>query len=89
MDPCRLDLRDLICPIPVLKARKALQTLPAGAVLEVLATDPAAGEDLRSFCAATGHRFLDAAPREDGATLYRIAAADDPTSGAGGDVLPR
>ena len=38
----RLDARDLICPIPVLKARKALNALPAGAVLEVLATDPAA-----------------------------------------------
>lgn len=44
-----LDARDLICPIPVLKARKALNALPAGAVLEVLATDPAAPKDFVAF----------------------------------------
>ena len=67
----RLDARDLICPIPVLKARKALNALPTGAVLEVLATDPAAPKDFASFCEATGNVLLSAV-EIDGATLFRI-----------------
>lgn len=67
----RLDARDLICPIPVLKARKALNALPPGAVLEVLATDPAAPKDFAAFCEATGHVLLSVGTVE-GATLFRI-----------------
>ncbi len=53
-----LDVVDLKCPLPVLKARKALEALADGAVLEVLANDPAAGEDFAAFCLATGHRLI-------------------------------
>ena len=67
----RLDARDLICPIPVLKARKALNAMPAGAVLEVLATDPAAPKDFAAFCDATGNTLL-STDAVDGATLFRI-----------------
>ena len=67
----RLDARDLICPIPVLKARKALNALPAGAILEVLATDPAAPKDFEAFCQATGNALLSTG-EVDGATLFRI-----------------
>ena len=70
----QLDARDLICPIPVLKARKALNAMPAGAVLEVLATDPAAPKDFAAFCEATGNRLLETGAR-DGATLFRIEKA--------------
>jgi len=49
-----LDARGLKCPLPVLKARRTLKTLPAGAVLEVLADDPAAPADFRSFCQTAG-----------------------------------
>lgn len=70
----QLDARDLICPIPVLKARKALNSLPPGAVLEVLATDPAAPKDFAAFCEATGNRLLETGDR-DGATLFRIKKA--------------
>lgn len=70
----QLDARDLICPIPVLKARKALNALPVGAVLEVLATDPAAPKDFAAFCDATGHVLLSADTVDD-ATLFRIEKA--------------
>lgn len=70
----RLDARDLICPIPVLKARKALNALPAGAILEVLATDPAAPKDFEAFCEATGNALLSTG-EVDGATLFRIEKA--------------
>lgn len=70
----QLDARDLICPIPVLKARKALNALPAGAVLEVLATDPAAPKDFAAFCEATGNVLLSTST-VDGATKFRIEKA--------------
>jgi len=49
-----IDARGLKCPLPVLKARRALKALPAGAVLEVLADDPAAPADFSSFSKTAG-----------------------------------
>lgn len=57
----RLDARDLICPLPVLRARKAMKALAPGDVLEVEATDPAAMRDFPAYCEATGHRLVSAA----------------------------
>ena len=54
-----LDATGLLCPLPVLKARKILKKLEAGAVLEILATDPGAVADFQSFCEAQGHSLLD------------------------------
>ena len=45
-----LDATGLLCPMPVLKARKRLKTLEAGQVLRILADDPAAVVDLPHFC---------------------------------------
>ena len=56
--PTILDAKGLRCPLPVLKARKALKDLPVGAVLRVLATDPGATKDFEAFCKTTGHRLL-------------------------------
>ena len=49
-----LDATGLLCPLPVLKARRALKPLAPGAVLEVLATDPGATKDFEHFCQTTG-----------------------------------
>ncbi|HEX5317776.1 MAG TPA: sulfurtransferase TusA family protein [Stellaceae bacterium] len=49
-----LDATGLKCPLPVLKARRALKDVPAGGVLEVLATDPGAVQDFAHFCQTTG-----------------------------------
>lgn len=54
-----LDARGLSCPLPVLKARKALRDLPAGATLEVLSTDPGSVDDFPVFCRSAGHDLLD------------------------------
>ena len=54
-----LDARGLACPLPVLKAKKAIRALAAGDVLEVLATDPGASADFEAFCEVTGHILLD------------------------------
>ncbi|MEO1198517.1 MAG: sulfurtransferase TusA family protein [Pseudomonadota bacterium] len=53
-----LDVRGLLCPLPVLKARKALAGLPKGAVLVVEATDPASVIDIPHYCQESGHRLL-------------------------------
>ncbi|WP_334149823.1 sulfurtransferase TusA family protein [Hyphomicrobium sp.] len=53
-----LDVVAFKCPLPVLKARKALAGLAPGALLEVLASDPGAAEDFAAFCRASGHRLV-------------------------------
>jgi tRNA 2-thiouridine synthesizing protein A len=53
-----LDARGLLCPLPVLKARKRLGALAPGAVLRVLADDPAARVDFPHFCNETGHALV-------------------------------
>ena len=57
-EPTILDACGLRCPLPVLKARKAMKDLPIGARLRVLATDPGAIKDFEAFCKTTGHRLL-------------------------------
>ncbi|MBL4645923.1 MAG: sulfurtransferase TusA family protein [Rhizobiales bacterium] len=66
-----LDVTGLQCPLPVLKAQKALRALSAGAVLDVISTDPMASIDIPHFCAEKGHELL-LQINEDGATRYRI-----------------
>lgn len=53
-----LDALGLLCPLPVLKARKRLSSLATGDVLVVLADDPAAIIDFPHFCAEAGHDYL-------------------------------
>lgn len=71
-DTTTLDARGLKCPLPVLKARKALSSLPAGAVLAVQSDDPAGLVDFPHFCAEQGHDLLDMQDDKNGATTYRI-----------------
>lgn len=53
-----LDAVGLLCPLPVLKARKRLQGMTPGAVLRVEADDPAAIVDVPHFCTEAGHDLL-------------------------------
>jgi tRNA 2-thiouridine synthesizing protein A len=53
-----LDATGFPCPLPVLKTRKALVGLAPGAVLEVLADDPAAAQDFEAYCLVSGDRLL-------------------------------
>jgi tRNA 2-thiouridine synthesizing protein A len=58
MPETMLDTRGLKCPLPVLRARKAIQSVAPGEMLRVLATDPAAVRDFQAFCEATGHELV-------------------------------
>jgi tRNA 2-thiouridine synthesizing protein A len=53
-----LDAGGLQCPLPVLRARKAIKALEIGAELTVLATDPAAPKDFKAFCEQAGHELI-------------------------------
>lgn len=57
-----LDCEGLLCPLPVLRARKRLMAMAPGAVLRLRATDGMAAVDLPHFCAQAGHDYLGAAP---------------------------
>lgn len=54
-----LDTRGLNCPLPVLKAQKALRSLAAGERLRVLATDPRAPADFDQLCEVSGHKLVE------------------------------
>lgn len=54
-----LDVRGLNCPLPILKTKKALNTMTSGQTLRVLATDPGAPLDFKAFSHQTGHRLLE------------------------------
>ena len=60
----QLDTKGLNCPLPVLKARRAMKELAPGDILEVEATDPGSVKDFNHFCETTGHELL--TTREDG-----------------------
>lgn len=68
-DPLTLDVRGLACPLPVLRAKKALDRMEPGAVLTVLATDPGARRDFPTLCQQTGHQLLESG--QDG-EVYRF-----------------
>ena len=53
-----LDARGLLCPLPVLRARKRLMALAPGQVLRLMADDPAALVDIPHFCAEQGHALV-------------------------------
>jgi len=54
-----LDTKGLNCPLPILKARKALKEVPAGGTLEILSTDPGSVADFAAFCRQTGNELLE------------------------------
>lgn len=53
-----LDVRQLACPLPILRAKKALAQMASGQVLRVVATDKGAPKDFADFCGKTGNTLL-------------------------------
>ncbi len=66
-----LDVQGLKCPLPVIRARKAIEELAVGQVLEVVATDPGSMADFQAWTKNTGHELLLAEER-DGVYRYHI-----------------
>ncbi len=63
-----LDAKGLNCPLPILKAKKALKDVPVGGTLEVFATDPGSVADFEAFCRATGNELVESTQDKD---VYR------------------
>jgi tRNA 2-thiouridine synthesizing protein A len=77
MTDALLDVKGMNCPLPVLRANRALRGLGAGERLRVLATDRAAIADFQSFCRETGHALV-AWSEEGGVLSFVIRRRADP-----------
>jgi tRNA 2-thiouridine synthesizing protein A len=77
MSETLLDVKGLNCPLPVLRANRALRSMAGGERLRVLATDRAAVSDFQSFCRETGHALV-AWSEEAGVFSFVIRKREDP-----------
>lgn len=68
--PTELDASGLRCPMPLLKAKRALNALDGGERLRVVATDPGSVRDFEVFAAQSGHKLLES--RQDGARYHYL-----------------
>lgn len=66
-----LDARGLNCPLPILRAKKAINALPHGQLLRVRATDPGAVKDFQSFCNQTGNELV-SSEQNGGEYIFQI-----------------
>ena len=65
----QLDAKGLNCPLPILRAKKAIKGMETGATLEIEATDPGAVKDFEAFCRVTGNGLLDS---NEGDGVYKF-----------------
>jgi tRNA 2-thiouridine synthesizing protein A len=63
-----LDASGLNCPLPILRAKKALSAMESGQVLHIIATDPGAVKDFQAFAKQTGNELLE--HREEGGKFF-------------------
>lgn len=66
-----LDARGLNCPLPILRAKKALNDLDGGQVLRIIATDPGSVKDFQAFAKQTGNELLESG-EENGEFVFMI-----------------
>ena len=69
-----LDASGLNCPLPILRAKKAIAAMDAGQTLKIIATDPGSVKDFEAFCKQTGNELLSSG-EEDGKFLFMIKKA--------------
>ncbi|MFC6141038.1 sulfurtransferase TusA family protein [Paraburkholderia silvatlantica] len=60
-----VDARGLNCPLPILRAKKALADMESGQVLKVLATDPGSQRDFAAFAKQTGNEIVESSKQEE------------------------
>ena len=65
-----LDARGLNCPLPILRAKKALNELSSGQVLKIVATDPGSVKDFQAFAKQTGNDLLSQAEADKQFTFF-------------------
>lgn len=80
--PTEIDARGLLCPLPVLRLRKALQAAAPGARVRLIASDPAAVVDVPHFCEAAGHVMVQMRALPDGAREFTVERGRSPLPAA-------
>lgn len=65
-----LNCKGMLCPMPVVKTRKAIKEMAVGEVLSMVSTDPGSMPDMQAWANQTGHELLDA--KEDGDLFHFI-----------------
>ncbi|WP_136418572.1 MULTISPECIES: sulfurtransferase TusA family protein [Oxalobacteraceae] len=65
-----LDARGLNCPLPILKAKKALAEMASGEILRVIATDPGSVRDFQAFARQTGNELVGQAENNKEFTFF-------------------
>ncbi|MEM7075739.1 MAG: sulfurtransferase TusA family protein [Pseudomonadota bacterium] len=76
-DTIRIDATGLLCPLPVLKLARKIRHAPPGAVVELLADDPAAVIDVPHYCTESGHTLIETSASAD-ANLFRVRKTGGP-----------
>ena len=66
-----LDAKGLNCPLPILRAKKAVNKLESGQTLKIVATDPGSVKDFEAFCNQTGNKLLEST-EEAGTFVFYI-----------------
>ncbi|MCG3215830.1 MAG: sulfurtransferase TusA family protein [Candidatus Heimdallarchaeota archaeon] len=64
-----LDAKNLSCPLPILRTKKAIEDIKIGEFIEILATDPGSVADFNAWTAATGHELID---KSEESGIYRF-----------------
>lgn len=64
-----LDVRRLLCPMPVIRAQNKIETLQTGDTVSVVCTDPGAKNDIPAWCRINGHKVLDIASDDSEITI--------------------
>ncbi|MDH4213501.1 MAG: sulfurtransferase TusA family protein [Candidatus Thorarchaeota archaeon] len=72
-----LDCVGLFCPQPLFQTKQAIESIEPGQILEILADDPAAEEDIKRFCKRTGHEFVSAKNLPDGVKRILVRRKKD------------
>ena len=65
-----LDARGLNCPLPILRAKKALNDMQSGQVLKIVSTDPGSVKDFQAFCKQTSNELLSQADSDKEFVFY-------------------
>jgi tRNA 2-thiouridine synthesizing protein A len=70
-----LDTKGLNCPLPIIKAKKAIKSMATGQILQIDATDPGAVQDFEAFCRVTGNELLNSS-EEGGVFSFEIKVTE-------------
>jgi len=72
----QLDVKRMLCPMPVIKVQDKVNTLSPGDMLEVVCTDPGALNDVPAWCRINGHKVIEAKQSDD-LVIITLEVGDD------------